>query len=642
MSHAQAHLRYFPGYKCPPPHGCKSETLVKYKKHLLETEHDKVLPEPEPEIKDVNKDEGGLTNVLEELTNIFDGTEDNIQSEYEKVEEEDGIEEEDKVHNYEDEEEDGDDIEESSSVAEELANFFAVPTDEDIVMEEDVNSGEDDTSCTLAESSNIEVSNSCDKQENISDKAENDIRERQVKDTSHESGNFSSVADELAELLNSQSSQYPSNSETPILPVINVKKLAEKPVYQVGDDILKRRDKSNGARKVNEVLIEVSAKSTQEIDVIVDNEQKRTDIETEVQKLDQVVDDKSVKRNSDFSPKVISGNEVKNIKSSGKTEGDLDIRNPNDLTKKKDGKVNHQREGSEIAFNWEKDVLARIQLSGKYFSCKQCKFKSSQTKGWTGPKEILTHISETHLSSCKSFQCPTCKLENDSLIAYTQHMKSRHKTLPMDIGSNQKKIHSQNYNYKFNSSQPEKIKRKGVGESENQPPQKQSRVEKDKVEIQVDDDGIEVLGTTTRKLEPFNWHEEMMKRVDIGTSRVKCTECGVAASSVRALIVHMENYHFKHLKKLLCGQCGVVCDSFINYNSHMRLQHQVKFNLSLTPFSASLNKRSLSENSSLEIINESVILGDSLEKTENYQWQAEIMSRYIVWMIRVGCVEACI
>ena len=182
MSHAQAHLRYFPGYKCPPPHGCKSETLVKYKKHLLETEHDKVLPEPEPEIKDVNKDEGGLTNVLEELTNIFDGTEDNIQSEYEKGEEEDGIEEEDKVHNYEDEEEDGDDIEESSSVAEELANFFAVPTDEDIVMEEDVNSGEDDTSCILAESSNIEVSNSCDKQEIISDKAENDIRERQVKD----------------------------------------------------------------------------------------------------------------------------------------------------------------------------------------------------------------------------------------------------------------------------------------------------------------------------------------------------------------------------------------------------------------------------------------------------------------------------
>ena len=52
VSHAQAHLRYFPGYKCPPPHGCRSETLVKYKKHLAETGHDLEPPEVLPEVEE--------------------------------------------------------------------------------------------------------------------------------------------------------------------------------------------------------------------------------------------------------------------------------------------------------------------------------------------------------------------------------------------------------------------------------------------------------------------------------------------------------------------------------------------------------------------------------------------------------------
>ena len=43
VSHAQAHLRYFPGYVCHCQAGLVCETLVKYKKHLGSVEHDDAI-----------------------------------------------------------------------------------------------------------------------------------------------------------------------------------------------------------------------------------------------------------------------------------------------------------------------------------------------------------------------------------------------------------------------------------------------------------------------------------------------------------------------------------------------------------------------------------------------------------------------
>ena len=121
-------------FRCLNPHKCRSETLLKYNKHLDESGHDIIQPEP-LQIMDESvtekavassKDAVQVTSVLEELANCFD-------SEFEKGGEVTSSD----VVNEEDVEEDLE--EETESVADVLADFFSVPN----IGEEVENSGSD-------------------------------------------------------------------------------------------------------------------------------------------------------------------------------------------------------------------------------------------------------------------------------------------------------------------------------------------------------------------------------------------------------------------------------------------------------------------------------------------------------------------
>ena len=140
VSHAQLHLRFFPGYRlvlvyyitaslwpplpisifrCPGPHNCKSETLLKYNKHLDESghEHPQITAEPEPvteEAEASSEHVGQISSVLEELSNCIDLDLENGDKYLEKL-----------TDVYAEDEEDF--VEETDSLADVLADFFSVP-----------------------------------------------------------------------------------------------------------------------------------------------------------------------------------------------------------------------------------------------------------------------------------------------------------------------------------------------------------------------------------------------------------------------------------------------------------------------------------------------------------------------------------
>ena len=129
------------------------------------------------------------------------------------------------------------------------------------------------------------------------------------------------------------------------------------------------------------------------------------------------------------------------------------------------------------------------------------------------------------------------------------------------------------------------------------------------------------------KPEPFDWHTEMNKRLTISKKSIRCRECRgqYHTTSSNAALVHMETFHFKEVTSLQCPHCDLICDSFINYNSHVRLKHNVRLTISLNKI-----PKAEDEVSSLAIINESIVHRGG-GRPRGFLWQSEIMRR-----IRMG------
>ena len=113
VSHAQAHLRYFPGYVCDCQPELVVDNLVKYKKHLQSDQHKDAM-----ELRKINSKEtlSKLLNSVE--THLLTVPTKKEVSEQTTLEEEENVD----VGDVEEEEESKEDI---SKVAEELANFMA-------------------------------------------------------------------------------------------------------------------------------------------------------------------------------------------------------------------------------------------------------------------------------------------------------------------------------------------------------------------------------------------------------------------------------------------------------------------------------------------------------------------------------------
>ena len=123
--------------------------------------------------------------------------------------------------------------------------------------------------------------------------------------------------------------------------------------------------------------------------------------------------------------------------------------------------------------------------------------------------------------------------------------------------------------------------------------------------------------------QPFNWHREMTKSVAITKNKIKCLQCYTQLGSSNSAVSHLESFHFKELKDLKCPHCDIICDSLVNYNSHVRMKHRVKLTLSL-------NKKNLSaidESSSMALINKSLVHNTSTTRPDGFLWQNEVMKR---------------
>ena len=269
-----------------------------------------------------------------------------------------------------------------------------------------------------------------------------------------------------------------------------------------------------------------------------------------------------------------------------------------------------------LAFIWERDIAGKVKRSGKYYDCLECGaqmdsggFRTKETHGWGGQKEIFNHFKESHLKPVNNFKCPICDIDVKTFILYLDHLKIKHKQKP----SLMKDVIEVQVN--ANNNQKRKV------------------IE----EIQLDDDDEEeetsIKPPENKKarkdpeprLKPFNWHLEMMRRVTIKQKQIWCKLCNYTYSQnqSRALIVHMEVKHFQEFKQLPCNKCDTVCDSFTNFNAHMKRKHKEM------KFTVNANKKSfflyIDESSSLDIINESIV--HTSVKPEKFTWQGEIMTR---------------
>ena len=121
--------------------------------------------------------------------------------------------------------------------------------------------------------------------------------------------------------------------------------------------------------------------------------------------------------------------------------------------------------------------------------------------------------------------------------------------------------------------------------------------------------------------EPFNWHEEMNKRVTARGKSYRCVECGSRGHGHTAVIKHLETFHMKNIKEFKCSNCENICDSFLNFNEHMKIVHKIKLSL----LKKNVEEDKSNENNSFSVINESIELQNVGERP--FHWREEVKRR---------------
>jgi len=88
------------------------------------------------------------------------------------------------------------------------------------------------------------------------------------------------------------------------------------------------------------------------------------------------------------------------------------------------------------------------------------------------------------------------------------------------------------------------------------------------------------LDITSQELsKPFNWDDEMTKRVTRKGKTYRCVGCGFKTPGHTSVVKHLETHHMKEIKVFKCPNCESMCDSFLTFNEHMKIAHGVKLSL---------------------------------------------------------------
>ena len=264
---------------------------------------------------------------------------------------------------------------------------------------------------------------------------------------------------------------------------------------------------------------------------------------------------------------------------------------------------------SDDKFSWERNVISKVKLVSNYYVCVDCGFKSSESHGWGGQKQILIHINSNHLSRFRSVACLSCDHQSESLLSSLDHMMLVHKMKP-------------NLKVKRKMLQPSPSQKRKVIEIQIEDDIESERVKNDvnpKEEMLAKKQKLEEkLVQLQESLPPFNWHEEMLKKVEKIGKRFKCLECRCCLGGPKRTVTHMEQKHFKEFSHFKCPECFMICDQISNFISHMNIQHRINLKLSKDDIH-------LGEKASFNTINSSII-HMSKSKPNGFSWQKMIIN----------------
>jgi len=194
---------------------------------------------------------------------------------------------------------------------------------------------------------------------------------------------------------------------------------------------------------------------------------------------------------------------------------------------------------SSQPFNWNEEMGQRVRMKGKSFLCVECGFKTSGG----GHKSMINHLETVHMNHI-SAKCPECDLVCDSFMNFNEHMKIAHKV-------------------KFSLLQKDSTEEKISQEAS----------------FSYINDSIEMQENNSN---PFDWEEEVRKRIRRVSKIFICDECGFKTNSTggqKALIHHIDANHMKNISGYRCPDCNILCDTFQIFNQHMSICHNVHMNI---------------------------------------------------------------
>ena len=389
VSHAQAHLRYFPGYVCHCQAGLVCENLVKYKKHLGSVEHDDAI-----EMQKKNNQES-LSKLLNSVENyLLSNPAECEELESPELEESLNLEEE-----KEEAEEYSDDKEDISKVVEELANFMTgdlfSQSSEPATREY---YHEDSKSFILGdELPRIET-----------DPVEKEITTVEDKKNERLEMNKRKFEEIIIEDDNNEKEKKKAKHEEDFDPTIPFDwYLAVSKIIEARGKLFYCKDSSCLSSKpygsqsiLNHIerhhFKKVTSFTCGECGVECDtltNYQAHMRLQHNINNL--------VTMEKDFES-------VEDSKCFEIIQKSLIY--PSD---------------AEKIINWEQEMKGRISVRQPGFGCSECSF-ISRPVGLGGKTEILEHVDKSHLQLA-GYRCSECSLITESVINFTHHLGSHHK-----------------------------------------------------------------------------------------------------------------------------------------------------------------------------------------------------------------------
>jgi len=187
-------------------------------------------------------------------------------------------------------------------------------------------------------------------------------------------------------------------------------------------------------------------------------------------------------------------------------------------------------------FNWQTEMDKRIKKKGKRFQCNECGLKAQ------GHKAMISHLETYHLRDMLGFKCPKCDSMCDTFLTFNEHMKIKHK---VKLSLLKKDVDEEKLNEETSFSF---IK-----------------------------DSIEMLQSESD--EPFDWQKEVKNMIVKDGEDLNCSVCRFSSQGKKNMLTHIEKEHMENLLGFRCHDCDILFPTFVNFNQHMNINHNVHMNL---------------------------------------------------------------